>query len=65
MNGSMSMSDDLRTRIAAVLLTHRHVGGKCQCQSLRDASTSGEHAVHVAEVLIRDVPELQDRRDFR
>lgn len=49
------MTDDLRTRIAAVLLTHRHVGGKCQCQSLRDASTSGEHARHVAGVLIRDL----------
>lgn len=54
------MTDDLRTRIAAVLLTHRHVGGKCLCQSLRESSTSGEHAVHVAEVLVRELGMRQE-----
>jgi hypothetical protein len=47
--------DDLRISIAAVLLTHQHVNGKCLCQSLREHTTSGQHAQHVADVLIREL----------
>lgn len=49
--------DDLRTRIAAVLLTHQHVNGKCLCQGLRERSTSGQHAQHVADAVLTALKE--------
>lgn len=46
---------DLRTHIAAVLLTHQHVNGKCLCQSLREQTTSGQHAKHMADAVLAEL----------